>query len=293
MRVTESLIYNQLNNDVNTSTNNYTVLEQELATGKQINEPSDNPAGASQAMTIRALLVNINQYQTDNSDAQSYLQYSDSQLNSVETLVQQARTIAVAAANGGTETADQQTAYSQQIQSIIGQLTTLANSEYNGQYIFSGQQTGTAPYTAGDATHTYNGDEGALTATIGQNSTVQINTPGDQIFQPQFAALEQLNTDIKAGNFTAISNTDLGSIDAGLSTINNVRSGIGTSVDSLQSNATALTNTQQNYQTSLASVEDANIATVYTQLQVAQNVYQASLVATSKAVQYTLAQYLQ
>jgi flagellar hook-associated protein 3 FlgL len=244
-------------------------------------------------MSLRALLVNINQYQTNNSSAQSYLQYTDSQLNSVDTLMQQARTIAVAAANGGTETTEQQATYAQQIQAIISQVTNVANTQYNGKYIFSGQQTATAPYTAGDATYTYHGDENSLTATVGQNSSVQVNTPGDQIFQPQFTALQQLSTDITAGNFSAISNTDLGAIDAGLTTVNNTRSVIGTNIDMLQANATTLTSTQQNYQTSLAGVEDANIATVFTQLQLAQNVYQASLVATSKAVQYSLAQYIQ
>jgi flagellar hook-associated protein 3 FlgL len=293
MRVTESLLYNQMTNDVNVASNNQETLEQELATGKQINQDSDNPAGASQDMSLRGLLVDINQYQTDASNAVSYMQSTSSSLTAAEELVQQARTIAVAAANGGTESSDQQAAYATQIQSIITQLTTTANSQYDGQYVFSGQQTSTAPYTQGDTTYTYNGDDNPIMSTIGANNNVQINVPGDQVFAPQFAALSQLETDITAGNYTAISTTDLTAIDSGLSVINTTQATVGANIDSVQNAESALTTTQSNYQSALANVEDANIATVYTQLQSAQNVYQASLIAVSKETQYTLAQYLQ
>jgi flagellar hook-associated protein 3 FlgL len=292
MRVTENLLYNQMSNDVNNASSSYSALEQELATGKQINEPSDNPAGTSESMTITSLLTQISQYQTDASGAESAMQNTSSVLNSAEELVTQARTIAVAAANGGTEDATQQTAYANQIQSIISQLVDLANTQYNGQYIFSGTATNTAPYTAGDSTFTYNGNDDAMVSTIGQNQTVQTNVTADEVFAPQFSALSQLQTDITNGDYSAISNTDLAAIDSGLSTLSNVQAQVGTTIDQVQRTASSLTTTQANYQTSLANLEDCDIATVYTQLQSAQNVYQASLVATADAMKYSLAQYI-
>ena len=282
-----------MTSSVDTSSSNYETLQDELSTGRRINEPSDDPNGASQAMTIRSLLVNISQYQSNASSATSFLKYTSSQLSSVVSLVQSARTTAVAAANGATTGTSDSSAYAASIQSAIDQLTTLANSSYGGRNIFAGQQTTTAPYTSGDATHAYKGDEGALTATIGQGDTMQINVPGDQVFGKAFTALEQLKTDITNGDATSISNNDLTAIDASLSDMTTAQATVGSKIDTLNATTSQLGTTQLNYQSNLSSLEDVDIATVYTQLQSAQNVYQASLVAASKAMQYSLAQYLQ
>lgn len=293
MRVTESLLFGQLTQNVDSSSSNFQSLQQELATGKRINQPSDDPSGTNQALTIRSILVDINQYKTDANSASSFLSFSDSQLNSVTALVQQARTIAVGAANTATQTPTSLAAMGTQIQSIIDQVTNIANSEYAGRHIFSGQQTKTDPYTVGDATHTYHGDTGALNATIGKSTTVQINTPGSQVFQAQFAALEQLKTDIAAGNGAAISTNDLPAIDNGLNVINQTRGTIGARLNEVSDTVSRLGTTQINYQNQLSSIEDVDIASVYAQMQIAQNTYQASLVTTQKALQYSLANYLQ
>jgi len=51
-----------------------------------------------------------------------------------------------------------------QISGILDEVTSLANTSYQGQYIFAGGQTSTAPFSTSTATSpaitTYNGDEG-------------------------------------------------------------------------------------------------------------------------------------
>jgi flagellar hook-associated protein 3 FlgL len=292
MRVTVSSMYNQLTANVSDSTNNYQQLQQELSTGKQINEPSDNPSGESQVMTINGLLVDLGQYTTDANAANTSLQYTDSQLNSVQELMQQAQTVATTAANGGTQDSETQQANVAQINSIITQLTTLANSTYEGHYIFSGTKTSVAPYTAGDSTFTYHGNDQYMTSTIGQNTTVNTNVPGDQVFASAFTALTQLATDMTSNDSSAISNTDLPAVQASLSDVTQTRAGLGVTIDQLNDTVTRLNTVQTTYTGNLSNIQDVDIATVYAQLQVAQNVYQSSLVATSKAMQYSLADYL-
>ncbi len=292
MRVTEGLLLNQLTSNVDTSSSSYQTIQQQLATGKKILQPSDDPSGTNQALTIRAILVNINQYQTDANSATSFMSDADSQLNSVTTLVQQARTIAVAAANGATQNADSSAAYASQIQSVIDQITTIANSDFAGEKLFAGTQTQTNPFTPGDATHAYHGDNGNLTATIGDNNVITTNVNGEQVFGPVFSALEQLKTDITTNNANAISNTDLPAIDSSLSGISQSRAVIGSKVNQISDTLTRLSTTQATYQNNLSSVEDVDLASTFASLQVAQNVYQASLVATQKALSLSLAQYL-
>lgn len=299
MRITESLLTDTMQNNVNTAATNYQGLNQELSTGDQLNEPSDNPAGAAQVLNLNSALADITQYTSNADYANSFLSMTTSTLNSVNNLLIQARTVAVAAANGGTQDSQTLAADSAQIGSIIEQMTNLANTSYGNLQIFSGQQTSTQPYTVGDPTiltnpqQAYHGDEGSLTVTVGTTTQMTVNTPGDQIFTPIFTALASLQNDINSANSSAISNTDLGLIDTASNTVNQVQASVGSQIDQLNSITQSLQTAQTNYQTEVGNIQNADLASLVTNLQIAQNVYQASLISVSKAFQYSLADFIQ
>jgi flagellar hook-associated protein 3 FlgL len=299
LRITESLLMDTTTRNVDTSSSNYQNLANELSTGKKLNQPSDDPAGAAQALDLNSTLANITQYTTNANYANSFLSMSDSTLNSVGNLMTQARQIALSAANGATQDPNTQAANSAQITAIIQQITNLANSDFNGQRIFAGTQTSTNPYTASDPNITanpaaaYKGDGGNITVTVGSSTQMTINTPGDQIFTPIFTALASLQTDINAGNASAISNNDLQLIDTASNEVNQTRASIGSKVDQLTSVQQSLQTASANYQNELSNIQDADMATLVTNLQVAQNVYQASLISVSKAFQYSLTNFIQ
>jgi len=292
MQVTDSYLTSFLSSAVNNSSNALDKVQQELSTGLAISQPSDNPVGTNQILNLNDSLSNIAQYQTDGTSASNYLSYTDSQLQSVQNLVTQARTIAVAAASSGTESTQDLAADSTQIASIITQVTNLANSQLTGNYIFSGTQTSTQPYTPGDTTYTYNGNSGAITSTVGPSTQVQINTPGSQVFAPIFTALQSLQTDITSGNTSNISTVDIGNFDAANNTLDQVRANIGSTLDQITNIASNLSTATGDLQNQLSSVQDVDIATVYTQLQTDQNVYQASLEATAETFKYSLADFI-
>jgi len=299
MRITESLLMDTTTRNVDTSSSNYQNLAQELSTGKKLNEPSDDPAGTAQALNINSSLSNITQYTTNANYASSFMSMSDSTLNSVYNLMTQARQIALSAANGATQDSTSTAADTAQINSIIEQITNLANSDYNGQRLFSGQQTSTNPYVVGDPTiltnpaQAYKGDDGNITVTVGNSTKININTPGDTIFTPIFTALASLQTDVSSGNASAISNNDLQLIDNASNNVLQTRASFGAKVDQVNSILQSLQTSSANFQSELSNIQDADMATLVTNLQVAQNVYQASLISVSKAFQYSLADFIQ
>jgi flagellar hook-associated protein 3 FlgL len=292
MQVTETYLTNYLSNSVTTSSSQLAHVEGELSSGLALTQPSDNPAGTAQVMSLNDSLSNITQYQTDATNANNYMSFTDSTLQNVQNLLTQARSVATAAASGGTLNADEQAANASQISSIVNQITTLANTQLNGNYIFSGTQTATQPYAPGDTTYTYNGNTAAMSATIGPNQQVQVNTPGSAVFAPIFSALQSLQTDITSGNTSSISNTDLTNITAANANLDQVRANIGANVDQITNVTSDLSTMQGDLQNQLASVQDVDIATVYTQLQTDQNVYQASLEATAETFKYSLADFV-
>ena len=130
-----------------------------------------------------------------------------------------------------------------------------------------------------------------MTATVGPSQEMQINTPGSAVFAPIFSALQTLQTDITSGSGTKIS-SDLTGIDTANDNLSQVRANIGSNVNQLSDINSRLGTVTGDLQNQLSSVQNADIAQVYTQLQTDQNVYQASLEATAESFKYSLADYI-
>lgn len=295
MRVTDSLRVDSLQKNISSGLDNLNTIQMQLATGKRLNSMSDDPTGGSQALFMRAALVDNAQYQRNSDQAKTFLGASDSALSSANNLMQQARQIAVQGANG-TQTPDSLSSLASQVDGIIRQMTQVANSDVHGKYLFGGTKTRTEPFAAattaaGDPTPAYTGNTGAVTATLGKNNSMTLNTSGSDTFGNSFAALQNLRTHLLSGDQTAVSN-DITSVDAGLTTVNSARATVGAKMNEVTSTTQRLTRAQGDYQDAVSNVEDVDLATAYVQLQSAQNVYQASLATTARAFQYSLTNYL-
>ena len=158
--------------------------ELQISTGKSVNEPSDNPTAA-------ALLVENNDQATFNSGylqsisaVQGQLSTASSTLSSVTTALQQALSLGVEA-GGGTLSASDRAAIANQLQGIQSQLVSLANTTYEGNYIFAGTATNAPPYVV-DATAPsgvdYIGNSDVNEVSIGNGYKLAVNQPGSQLF---------------------------------------------------------------------------------------------------------------
>lgn len=293
MRITNSLQYGDLQRNVETSLENFTAIQGQISTGKKLNSFADDPAGASQSLSLRGAAADNTQYQRDADAAKSYLSASDAALSSVTAVVQSARQIAVQAANS-TQSSDGLAALSSQVDGIIAQVTQLANSDLHGTYLFGGTQTKTPPF---DATQTYRGNDQSRSAAIGPNYTLQTGVPGDAAFGPAFSALQSLKqhlSDAAAGTAGALDalSGDVARVDTGLTALSAAQASVGARSAEADSVKRHLTQAQTQYQTAISNIEDVDLASAYVQLQSAQNVYQASLATTAKAAQYSLADFL-
>lgn len=287
MRITNSLQYQNLSSNIETSLDTLNTTQSQISSGKKIQTFSDDAAGASQALSVRSALGDNAQYQRNAAAATSFLTASEGALSSATSVLQSARQIAVAGANS-TQTAGSLTALGDQVDGAIQQLSQIANIQSGGRYLFGGTKTTTPPF---DATQTYQGNSGAINSTLGPNASVQINTDGAAAFGPAFTALQSLKTDLASGDATAISG-DIGTIDTALSALNTASATAGAKANQATAATQQLTRAQSDYQTSLSSLEDVDLASAYVQLQSATNVYQASLSVTAKAFQYSLSDYL-
>jgi flagellin-like hook-associated protein FlgL len=166
--------------DLESSLQNLTALQQETASGKSLNQPSDNPSGTGEVLTLNAQLGRYQQYSSNISDGQSWLNTADSTLGSVVTALDKAQTDVLNGANASAVGATSDEALSQEVLSIKQEILGLADTTYNNRPIFSGTY-GTSPYplaAAGASLTTAGALAGSTTITTGTNDTLTYDLGG-------------------------------------------------------------------------------------------------------------------
>ncbi len=281
---------------INTAYNQVTTSQQQLETGYRINQPSDDPAGTTQALQIKTSLLQLGQFQKNINSAQSFMNTSDTALGQINTLLDQAKSIAV---QGGSNTlsSDQSAALAAQIQGIMDQVAELGNTMNGTQYVFGGQMTNQPPFVSNNGSYTYNGGTSAnnsdqINVDFAPGQTMQINVSGESAIQPIFGVLSQLKSDLQFGNASAISNNDISAIDSQLSQVESAQADVGAKLQTLSSTSQYSQLEQTNYQNYLSQIMDTNMAQAVVTLQSAQTAYQAALAAASNTFQQSLLNYI-
>lgn len=153
----------------------------QLATGSRINKPSDDPAGAAQMVSNRDATAQADSFLRSVSSVNGLLQTTDSTLSSVVTVLQRAISLGVEGANGTLSDPDR-AAIAGELTSIRQQMMSLANTSYQGEFIFSGTAN-VQPFVADSSSPsavTYQGNSGTNSVAVSQGYSLQVNLPGSQ-----------------------------------------------------------------------------------------------------------------
>lgn len=296
MRVNTNLVPN-INADLQQSQQALNTALQQVSTGKSVNVPSDNPSAAALMVQNTIETGNVDQYEKNISSVLTTVQTASSVLSSVATSLQQAVSLGTQGANGTVSSANRQ-ALAEQVQSILSQVVSQANTSVSGTYIFAGTKSGSAPYTA-DATspsgYTYNGNGNTNSVAVGDHENVQINLPGSQIFSNPsnniIGSLSSLVSALQSGNTSAIT-TATDSLTSAISYLGVQQGFYGNVQTQLNSQETYLqqdTVTLASQQNSLIGVNMAQAATNLTQ---AETDNSAVLAAAGRVLPNTLLNYL-
>lgn len=142
MRVTNNMMTSNLLYNVNRNLERMSDYQDQLATGKRISTPSDDPVLASKVLARKTDLAELEQYDKNTRDALGWLEISEKALEDNGNIFQRIRELTVQAANG-VNTADDTQKIKLEIEAMKDQLITNANSTFAGRYIFSGFETST------------------------------------------------------------------------------------------------------------------------------------------------------
>ncbi len=258
-------------------------LSAELSSGVSITSLGQNPVGSGENVLL------LNQIQQDDSFTESsnlvtgQLQVADSALGSVVSELTQAISLATSANNGTMNASDVQS-IANQISGILDEVQSLANTNYQGQYIFAGGKTSAAPFSTSTATSpavtSYVGDEDVNFLELPNGQKIQLNVPGDQIFLGSganngsgsvFAALNALVADYSSGQVnTAQAASDTAALSTALNYVSQQRVTIDNSMTQLSAASGAVTNEETQLTAAQTDLMQADIPTISTQLSQAE-----------------------
>jgi flagellar hook-associated protein 3 FlgL len=252
-------------------------LTEELASGSRVNELSDDPVAAGENVLLSAQIGRDDTFSQTASSTQSMLQVSDSALSTVVSQLTSAVSLATEA-NNGTLNASDMESISNQLVGIRDEVMSLANTTYLGQYVFSGSQGGTAPYTLNTgptpAVATYQGDGNVSYLETPNGQKIQLNIPGSQIFSANgndvLGTLNTLIADFSSGTASPTAEADAQSLDSALSYVTQQRVLLDNSLSRLSS-AESYTQTESTQLTaSQTTLLQANVGQVATGLSTAE-----------------------
>ena len=189
MRITDSMRFNTMVNNLNNTQSDYNEISEQIATQKKVNRASDDPVAATRILDIRRGKAAIEQYKQNMDISRSWISATETTLSSAYDMLNTAMGIALGSAGADAATRENAAA---NIQDIIDSMRSLANTKWGDRYLFSGTREDVAPFTVApsDATidppqaaagNTFAGtvvSSGAYTGDTNKTYAVKITTAG-------------------------------------------------------------------------------------------------------------------
>lgn len=301
LRITTLMSSRATLRDLNDDLGRVSKLQQKLASGKEIAQPSDDPYGASRALSLRGELEGLQQYQRNVGDATAWLNTTDTALGQVSDAIQRVRELLI---QGGSDAAGAQARANaaDEIDQLTESIKQEANARYGGRYVFSGTATDTAPYALGGS-DAYAGDAGTITREIGAGVQIPINADLSGLLGDGQPAADGKLLDTLRGiaahlrgstpaDANALRTTDLQQLDASFDALNGIRADVGARTNRLATAAARLSAFEENTTKLLSDTEDADVAKTLIEYSTQQAAYNAALRAGASIVQSSLLDFL-
>ena len=297
MRVDPNYVVN-LAAAVDQSSANENTLTSELSSGLRVSSLQDDPAAIAQSTLMSSAIVKDDRYVQTASNESSLLQVADTTLVEVVKQLTSALSLAVQG-NSSTLNASDLATVTRQLSGIRDQVLSLANTSYQGQYLFSGSQGSVQPFTLDTsttpATTTYNGDASLQSIETPSGQKIQVNLPGSAAFggaSGAFTALNQLIADLSGGAPSAALTADTSALTAALGQVSTQRSVLDSSLSRIESTSLYTQTQEAQLKMQQNSLVGADTATVATQLSSAETQHQALLSVMSAVQKTNLFDYL-
>jgi flagellar hook-associated protein 3 FlgL len=236
-----------------------TDANQQVSSGRKLNVASDSPSEVQAVLQLRTEQARNKQIQSNLTQAHNETSAADSALSNAISLLDNAVRLGTQGASD-TQTAATRQTIAQQVESILYQMVSYSQTQVQGRYIFSGDQSQNPTYQvdlnatngAPDANGAANGVDQLSQAT----ATQQVEDPAGGSFAATKTAAEIFN-DINADGTPAADNVFAAINGLRTALLNNDQVGIASAVSSLQQASDHLNSMEEFYGTVENRIQDA------------------------------------
>ncbi|MGZ9226490.1 MAG: flagellin N-terminal helical domain-containing protein [Anaerolineales bacterium] len=298
MRITNKLMTDNAIQNMSNNLERLSRLQGKLATNKQFQVASEDPARASVSLSLRSNLRTMESYVDTAETTKNWMTATDNALDKVEQIGIRATNLIQRALNDTFSGSERATAMGTEMQDLLNQAIELGNTSMNGQFIFAGFQVNNKAFELVDDTTTlldykgdpftpkvvnYLGDQGIMQRSLGPDQSVTLNMRGDQALEGFFENLV-LASNALVQNDMASMETVLSSLRSSLDTVNQYRTSNGARLRQVDSATDFLETMKIETQSLLSRNEDLNMAEGIAQLANQETTYNAVLEVSQRAI---------
>ena len=284
MRISTNTLYQNGISKISSLQAEQSKLQQQIASGRRILAPSDDPLAASRVLQLSQAQSLNTQYANNRKIAITHLSGQDISLASINELLTTTQTTLVGAA--GTLTTTQKTVLATQLSGALETLLGLANTQdAAGNYMYAGFQNRVKPFTATVTGATYNGDSNQQLLQVDGQRQMAVNALGNSVFQANgndvFTTYKNIigilnnpaSTD--AAIATAVASA-ISSIKDANSNVALVRSSVGSKLNEIDALNDVGTSRDIQYAQSLSSLQDLDYAQALSDVAQKQTILEAA-----------------
>jgi flagellar hook-associated protein 3 FlgL len=301
-RITPELVTSSTLANINAALASLNRTSEELSSGKKIAEPSNDPYGASQIVDLNSQLEGLKSYESNAQDGIAWQNTAGGAMANISQIAERVRELLIEGANG-TNNATDLKVMSLEVEQLTQGVKQAADTQYAGQYVFSGTLTTTAPYESGPLDE-YKGNAETISRAVGPAATVVVSTNistllGNGAESGDGKLLDTLRTITEhlqggtAADQEALSTTDLEALDKNIETLTQLQATNGSTTDQLETALNRNEGLQLSITESLSSIDGTNIAEASIEFANEQAAYTAALRAGANIVQESLLNFLQ
>lgn len=295
MRVTGMMQNTQLLKNLRNTHTGIADWQNKMATGQKIHRPGDDPVGIGYLMRYNTELDRSDEFLENAKTGIGWLNTLDSLMQQATSVLQRARVLTQQASTG-TVPDDVRKQIASEIRQLKEQMVAIGNSDYSGRHMFNGQKTDIPPYTiagaAGEST-----DTGVYYLSVSSTVTVPVSITGEKIFGAAgapdnvFHVLDEIANHLDTNDQAALLN-DLTQIDIAADRISYNSAEIGARTNRFELVENRILDEQASLKELRSKTADVDMADAIIQLQLKENVLQASLATGARIMQSSLIDFI-
>ncbi|SDO02920.1 flagellar hook-associated protein FlgL [Tenuibacillus multivorans] len=293
MRVTQSMLNNNMLRNISNSYSNMDQYMDQLSSGKKINRPSDDPVVAMKGVSYRSALTKVEQFERNISEVHNWMDNSDETMDEANQALQRTRELIIQASNDTYED-NQRNNIGEEVEQLKEHLYDLANTKVNNKYIFNGTNTTEKRFNDDGTLKVDPPNNEAVMIEVSDGVKLQANVNPDNVFsKDMFDKLDEITQALEDPNTTGEDlDNYLSDIDGFSQGLINERADLGARMNRVEMVENRLGQQKVSTTKLLSDNEDADIEEVIMNLKMQESVHRASLAAGSRIIQPTLMDFL-